>query len=78
MVVVVTHSGFLRTAVAGRWWANADWRGFEFVKRERGEGEGDGEGPYRLVEWDMTKGKGGMGRSKEGVVAFGEGLPEGV
>ncbi|KAL2193819.1 histidine phosphatase superfamily [Corynascus similis CBS 632.67] len=71
VVIVVSHSGFLRTAVAGRWFANADYRVFDFVSRE-GKDE---EEPYRLVEWDLTKGKGGMGRSEEGVVEFGEGLP---
>lgn len=70
-MIVVSHSGFLRTAVAGRWFANADYRVFDFVSRE-GKDE---EEPYRLVEWDLTKGKGGMGRSEEGVVEFGEGLP---
>ncbi|KAK4247511.1 histidine phosphatase superfamily [Corynascus novoguineensis] len=71
VVIVVSHSGFLRTAVAGRWFANADYRVFDFVSRE-GKDE---EEPYRLVEWDLTRGKGGMGRSEEGVVEFGEGLP---
>jgi broad specificity phosphatase PhoE len=71
VIVVVSHSGFMRTAVAGRWFANADYRIFDFVDRE-GKGE---EEPYRLVEWELTKGKGGMGRSNEAVVEFGEGLP---
>lgn len=72
IVVVVSHSGFLRTAVAGRWFANGDYRVFDFESRE-GKGE---EEPYRLVEWEMTRGKGGMGRSKEELVEFGKGLPE--
>ncbi|KAH6615879.1 histidine phosphatase superfamily [Chaetomium sp. MPI-SDFR-AT-0129] len=72
IVVVVSHSGFLRTAVAGRWFANADYRVFDFESRE-GKGE---EEPYRLVEWEMTRGKGGMGMSKEELVEFGEGVPE--
>jgi broad specificity phosphatase PhoE len=68
VIVVVSHAGFMRTAVAGRWFENADYRVFDFA--ERGEGE-----PYRLVEWEVTKGRGGMGRSKEVLVGMGEGLP---
>ncbi|KAK3901294.1 histidine phosphatase superfamily [Staphylotrichum tortipilum] len=69
VVVVVSHSGFLRTCVAGKWFGNADYRGFEFEERE-----GDGEGNFRLVEIEETRGKGGMGKSKEGEVTLGEGL----
>ena len=83
VIVVVSHSGFMRTAVAGRWFANADWRGFDFVG-DRGDEGGQGWGEkgnerpmrLRLVEWEMTKGKGGMGRSREERVGWGEGLPE--
>ncbi|KAH6847633.1 histidine phosphatase superfamily [Chaetomium sp. MPI-CAGE-AT-0009] len=74
VVVVVSHSGFLRTAVVGRWFGNVDYRVFDFVEGARAEGEGGGLG---LVEWEMTRGKGGMGRCREGRVEFGEGLPEG-
>ncbi|KAK4096243.1 phosphoglycerate mutase-like protein [Parathielavia hyrcaniae] len=71
VVVVVSHSGFLRSAVAGRWFGNADYRGpYEEVPSEGGKER------VTLVEWDSTKGKGGMGRSKEDLVEFGEGLPE--
>jgi hypothetical protein len=79
MIVVVSHSGFMRTAVAGRWFANADYHIFDFAERklevEEGVGEG-GEEPYRLVEWEVTRGKGGMGRIREEGVEFGEGLPD--
>jgi hypothetical protein len=75
VIVVVSHSGFMRTAVAGRWFANADYRAFDFVEREE---EGGGEGrPYRLVAWELPTARGGMGRSSEVVVGFGEGLPDG-
>ncbi|KAG7294089.1 hypothetical protein NEMBOFW57_004152 [Staphylotrichum longicolle] len=79
-IVVVSHSGFMRTAVAGRWFANADFRVFDFEERGAGD-EKEEEGMegrrrlYRLVEWELTRGKGGMGRSSEEVVEFGEGLP---
>ncbi|AEO59755.1 hypothetical protein MYCTH_2067533 [Thermothelomyces thermophilus ATCC 42464] len=71
VVVVVSHSGLLRTAVAGRWFANADYRIFDFAPREV---EREDE-PYRLVEWESTRGRGGMGRSEEAAVELGEGLP---
>ena len=77
VVVVVSHSAFLRTAVVGRWFSNADYRGFDFVHEEGGEQGVDGEHEkIGLVEWQLTRGKGGMGRSREEVVEFGEGLPE--
>lgn len=70
IVVVVSHSGFLRTAVAGRWFANADYRIFDYAPRQS-----DDE-PFRLVEWEQTAGKGGMGWSMEELVELGTGLPE--
>ncbi|KXX78243.1 Phosphoglycerate mutase-like protein 1 [Madurella mycetomatis] len=69
-IIVVSHSGFLRTAVAGRWFDKADYRIFDFAPREK---END---PYRLVEWELTSGKGGMGRSECAEVELGFGLPE--
>ncbi|KAH6623308.1 histidine phosphatase superfamily [Chaetomium tenue] len=71
VVVVVSHSGFLRTAVVGRWFANADYRVFDLGGCEEGGEGGDG-----LVEWELTRGRGGMGRSREEKVVVGEGLPE--
>ncbi len=70
VIVVVSHSGFLRTAVAGRWFGNADYRAFEF---EETDGD-DEEGGYRLVEIESTRGAGAMGRSMEEEVVLGEGL----
>ena len=64
VVVVVSHSGFLRSAVApGRFFENADWRVFDF---ESGGGGADAAaGEVGLVEWEVSRGKGGMGRSRE-------------
>lgn len=59
----------MRNAVAARWFENADYRIFDFAERE---GKGVDE-PYRLVEWELTRGKGGMGRSKDAMVELGEG-----
>lgn len=70
VIIVMSHSGFLRTGVAGRWFANADYRVFDFAPREK-EDE-----PYRLVEWELTIDKGGMGRSNPVRVELGSGIPE--
>ncbi|KAL1840790.1 hypothetical protein VTJ49DRAFT_7745 [Mycothermus thermophilus] len=72
VIAVVSHSGFMRTAVAGRWFQNADYRIFDFEDRT---GKDESE-PYRLVEWEVTKKNGAMGRSREEPVELGEGLPE--
>ncbi|KAK4225987.1 histidine phosphatase superfamily [Podospora fimiseda] len=64
-IIVVSHSGFLRAGVTGRWFFNADYRVFNF----------DG-GPTKLKESDMTKGKGGLGWSFEEETELGDGLPD--
>lgn len=54
VIAVVSHSGFLRVGVCNCGFANADYRVFDFVDD-------------RLVEWEVTKNKGGgMGMSKKG------------
>lgn len=70
VIIVVSHSGFLRTAVAGRRIERADYRIFDFAPRVKGND------PYRLVESELTSGKGGMGRSDCAEVELGFGLPE--
>ncbi|KAK3291600.1 histidine phosphatase superfamily [Chaetomium fimeti] len=65
-VVVVSHSGFLRAGVTGRYFMNADFRVFEFLP----EGEGDG-----LRLWEGME-AGGMGWSWDRVVPLGEGLSD--
>jgi len=72
VVIVVSHSSFLRVGVTGRWFWNADYRVFDLVKGDPGRGERE----YELVEWELTKGKGGMGWSKEVRVEIGGGLPD--
>jgi len=69
VVVVVSHSSFLRQSVTGCWFDNADYRVFDFEERKS-----DDE-PYRLKQWDFTK-TGGRGLSWEEVINIGEGLPE--
>ena len=65
LVIVVSHGGFLRTAVAGRWFGNADYRVFDL--------EENGEDRFVLVEQPGRE-TGGMGMSKEGSVVLGTGL----
>lgn len=66
VIAVVSHSAFLRTAVANRRFANADYRIFDFKNDEPENVE--------LVEWEMTEeGPGGMGRSAKGFMTVEEG-----
>jgi broad specificity phosphatase PhoE len=73
VIAVVSHSGFLRVAVANRRFFNADWRVFDYdeekMRESRENGEGlDGQGLFALKEWSLTEEKGGgMGRSEKGV-----------
>ncbi|KAK3899346.1 histidine phosphatase superfamily [Staphylotrichum tortipilum] len=71
-VIVVSHSGFLRVGVTGRFFANADYRIFEFKEGvEVGEGGHDGW----LREWGGM-GEGGMGWSWDKTVVLGDELPD--
>lgn len=73
VIAVVSHSGFMRTAICNRRFFNADWRVFDFdeekMKQSKKRGEGvNGDGMYLLKEWKETEGKGGgMGRSDAGI-----------
>lgn len=59
-IAVVSHSGFLRTAISKRRYANADYRVFTF-RRSKG-------GQLSLVEDGVTAQKGGgLGRSEKGL-----------
>ncbi|KAH6613662.1 histidine phosphatase superfamily [Chaetomium sp. MPI-SDFR-AT-0129] len=72
-IVVVSHSGFLRVGLTGRWYMNADYRVFELEGGGlNSEDEGDG---VRLREWEGMD-KGGLGKSREVVVPLGDDLPE--
>lgn len=76
VIAVVSHSGFLRTAVCNRQFFNADYRIFDFdlekMKKSKDVGEGiDGEGLFYLKEWPETEEKGGgMGRSEKGIASI--------
>ncbi|KAI0470635.1 phosphoglycerate mutase-like protein [Xylariaceae sp. FL0804] len=70
VVVVVSHSGFLRLAVTGCWFFNADYRAFDFAARAA---PGDA---YRLEQHASTRARGGgLGRSWDTEVALGSDLP---
>lgn len=64
VIAVVSHSGFLRTAVCNRMFFNADYRVFEFDQ----EAMAEKPGKFVLKETGETeKNGGGMGRSDIGV-----------
>ncbi|KAI9823226.1 MAG: hypothetical protein M1826_000239 [Phylliscum demangeonii] len=80
VVAVVSHAGFLRVGVCGCRFANADFRVFDFDPETKtgtttaqvavATPPGHEDQPFRLVEWEYTREKGGgLGRSEKG--AFG-------
>ena len=69
VIGVVSHSGFLRTAVCNRMFFNADWRVFEWDEEAMSK---DGRCVLREREETEVKG-GGMGRSDVGVFGIVEG-----
>ena len=70
LIIIVSHSQFLRTAVTGRWFGNGDYRIFDFCER-RSDDE-----TYRLLEWETTNESGGLGLSPSTKVQLGADLPE--
>ncbi|CZT18074.1 uncharacterized protein RCC_03912 [Ramularia collo-cygni] len=65
VIIVVSHAGFLRTAITKRKFGNADYRIFTFGRGKRGYLE--------LFEDEATEGKGGRGRSRRGIWKVKEG-----
>lgn len=61
LIIVVTHSAFLRTAVVGRRFANADFQLFSFSSHDVDSVE--------MVEDELTDGTGEMARSQKGDMA---------
>lgn len=70
VIVVVSHSGFMRQAVTGDHYFNADFRIYDYEEKK------DQSSPLTLKQWDLTKGTGGMGRSFDEIVELGIGLPD--
>ncbi|KAF1920246.1 hypothetical protein BDU57DRAFT_438399 [Ampelomyces quisqualis] len=74
VIAVVTHSGFLRTAVCNRMFFNADWRVFTFDEQAMAEAEKEDQKKFILKESAKTeKNGGGMGRSDVGVFGIEKG-----
>ncbi|OCK78695.1 phosphoglycerate mutase-like protein [Lepidopterella palustris CBS 459.81] len=66
VIAVVSHSGFLRCVISLTWYANADYRIFEFDEEAMGK-VNVGEELFVLREWKETAERGGgMGRSQKG------------
>lgn len=63
VIAVVSHSGFLRTAVSHVKYANADYRVFDWREGSTGSGS-----ISELIESPLTRGRAGMGRSESGRV----------
>ncbi|RYP20166.1 hypothetical protein DL765_002925 [Monosporascus sp. GIB2] len=80
VIVVVSHSGFLRLAVTGCYYFNADYRVFDFGPRQGTASDHSGGGggeAYGLVQHPSTKEKGGgLGWSWTQEVVLGSDLPD--
>ncbi|KAH8754957.1 histidine phosphatase superfamily [Hyaloscypha finlandica] len=68
VIIIVSHSGFLRQGVTGCWFDNADYRVFDFEEKADHK-------HYLLKQWDYTK-TGGRNLSWEGLIEIGDDLPE--
>ncbi|KAK8079042.1 phosphoglycerate mutase-like protein [Apiospora phragmitis] len=58
VVIVVSHSGFLRLGVSGCFCFNADYRIFDFEEEEAAGGDGAVPQIIRLKQWEETEEKG--------------------
>ncbi len=68
LIILVSHSAFMRLAVTGAQFANADYRVFDFIKRE------SEDGAFGLTEWESTRSNGGgLGISPKAQVELGSG-----
>ncbi|KAI5920997.1 histidine phosphatase superfamily [Camillea tinctor] len=71
VIIVVSHSGFLRLAVSANRYFNADYRIFDFAEMT---GPGD---TYRLEQHALTEAKGGgLGLSSKDTVVLGMDMPD--
>ncbi|KAJ9612583.1 hypothetical protein H2200_004180 [Cladophialophora chaetospira] len=68
LIIIVSHSSFMRLAVTGSQFANADYRIFDFNKRKSDQDS------YSLTEWESTRSNGGgLGLSPKAQVELGSG-----
>ncbi|KAJ8108173.1 hypothetical protein ONZ43_g6506 [Nemania bipapillata] len=71
VIIVVSHSGFLRLGVTGCWFFNADYRVFDFGAMA------SAGSPYQLEQHASTQEKGGgLGHSWTQQVILGSDLPD--
>ncbi|KAF3010335.1 hypothetical protein E8E14_007920 [Neopestalotiopsis sp. 37M] len=71
VIIVVSHSGFLRECISGFWFFNSDYRIFEFEERA------SDDQPYILKQCDETLEQGGgLGLSHKRAVGLGNNLPD--
>ncbi|KAI1819013.1 phosphoglycerate mutase-like protein [Xylaria intraflava] len=70
VIIVISHSGFLRVGLTGCWFFNADYRVFDFAA-----GESPGS-PYLLEQQAYTRERGGLGHSRAERVLLGSELPD--
>ncbi|KAI1421176.1 phosphoglycerate mutase-like protein [Xylaria sp. FL1777] len=71
VIIIVSHSGFLRLGVTGCWFFNADYRIFDFAPM------GSPGSPYQLEQHASTKETGGgLGHSRTEQVLLGSDLPD--
>ncbi|PHH85778.1 hypothetical protein CDD83_11186 [Cordyceps sp. RAO-2017] len=76
LVFVVSHSGFLRLAVAGRWFFNADWRLFRFAVAEADVVDRRLLLQGHVLEQDESTLAGGLGLSWTDAVEIGSEMEE--
>ncbi|KAH7030777.1 histidine phosphatase superfamily [Microdochium trichocladiopsis] len=73
VIIVVSHSGFMRLAVTGCWFFNADYRIFEFAPMDHVSVDTS----FRLQQASITKESGGgLGWSRSEELVLGSELPE--
>ncbi|KAI0114446.1 phosphoglycerate mutase-like protein [Nemania sp. FL0031] len=71
VIIVVSHSGFLRLGVTGCWFSNADYRVFDFAPMESPASS------YQLEQHASTRENGGgLGHSWTHQVVLGSDLPD--
>lgn len=73
VVLVVSHSAFLRTGVTTKWFFNGDFRIFDFSTPTSDQ---NSQGDLNLAEWELTSQQGGLGKSRIVTESLGTGIPE--
>ncbi|ODA83029.1 hypothetical protein RJ55_01538 [Drechmeria coniospora] len=76
LIIVVSHSGFLRLAVTGWWFFNADYRVFELGYGDLSSGKDESRPRSLLLRQDESTLTGGLGWSSTERVTLGEDLPD--